>query len=81
MYTDQSGKFLLDKAIKYESLMDELGKIFHSLGIPFEGSLGVHAKSEHRKDRRPYQELYSDEYKMVIEKAFEKEIQMHGYTY
>ncbi len=81
LYTDSYGNVLVDKVIKYESLMDELGVVFQELGIPFEGSLGVRAKSEYRKDRRPYQDIFSDKQRQIIEKAFAKEIEMHGYVF
>ena len=72
---------MVDKVVKYESLMSELGAIFQELGIAFEGSLGVRAKSEYRKDKRPYQDVFSNQQREVIEKAFAKELEMHGYTF
>lgn len=80
-YCDSKGKILVDKIVKYESLMDELRVIFQKLGVPFDGSLGVKAKSEHRKDKRPYQEVFSNEQRDVIAKAFAKEVKMHGYSF
>ncbi len=80
-YTDQNGIILVDKIIKYESLAEELGWLFNKFDIPFDGTLGVSAKSDFRKDRRPYQEVYTDKQKAVIEKAFEKEIKLFGYKY
>tara|TARA_R110001592_G_scaffold143376_2_gene366132 strand:- start:29177 stop:29863 length:687 start_codon:yes stop_codon:yes gene_type:complete len=80
-YTDTDGRLLVDKVVKYESLADELGIIFGEVGIPFNGSLGVSAKSDHRKDRRPYQEVYTIAQRAIIEKVFSKEIQMHGYVF
>ena len=80
-YCDKKGSILVDKIIKYEDLADELGNVFQTLKIPFNGSLGVRAKSEHRKDRRPYQEVFSIEQKDLIEKIFTKEIRMHGYIF
>ena len=80
-YTDQAGNLLVDEVIKYESLSDELARIFDELGIPFKGFLDVRAKSEYRKDRRAYQEFYSSDQADVIAKAFAKEIQMHGYSF
>jgi len=80
-YTDSNGNLLVDEVIKYELLMDELARIFGELGIPFAGSLGVRAKSEHRKNSRPYQEVYSREQMDVIARAFATEIQMHGYLF
>ena len=80
-YTDSNGFILVDKVVRYESLMEELGIIFSKLGIPFYGSLGVRAKSEHRKDRRPYQDVFSDKQRAIIETAFKREIEMHGYVF
>lgn len=80
-YTDRAGNLLVDEVIKYESLPDDLTRIFDELGIPFNGSLAVRAKSEYRDCRRAYQESYSSDHADVIEKAFAKEIQMHGYSF
>ena len=81
IYMDKNEKLLVDEVIKYENLMEDLAGIFGKLAMPFEGSLGIRAKSEHRKDRRCYQEVYSAEQKDVIAKAFAKEIHMHGYSF
>jgi hypothetical protein len=81
LYTDKTGNLILDKVVKYETLLEELGDIFSNLGIPFSGTLGVQAKSEYRKEKTPYQDVYSDQQKKIIEKAFAKEIIMHNYTF
>ncbi|MCH8502332.1 MAG: hypothetical protein LAT77_10540 [Aliidiomarina sp.] len=80
-YTDTHGNLLVDKVVQYESLQSELSDVFSELGIPFYGSLGVNAKSEYRTDRRPYQEVFSDTHRQIIEAAFSSEIKMHGYTF
>jgi hypothetical protein len=80
-YTDDSGRLLVDRIVKYESLMDEFGDVFKELGVPFDGSLGVRAKSEHRKDKRPYQDVFSDKQREVIQTAFGREIEMQGYVF
>jgi hypothetical protein len=41
----------------------------------------VQAKSEYRTDRRPYQEIFNDQQRQIVEKAFAKEIQLHGYRF
>lgn len=81
LYTDASSNLMIDKVIKYESLTEELQKIFNNLGIPFNGNLGTQAKSEYRQNKKPYQEVFTDEQRKIIEEAFSKEIQMHGYKY
>jgi hypothetical protein len=79
-YTDRSGtKIIVDRVLHYEKLAAELREVFSQLQIPFEGSLGVTAKSEYRTDRRPYQEVFNDEQRQIIEEAFAKEIELHGY--
>lgn len=76
-YTDASGNIMVDRVIKYESLTEELAEVFEKLSIPFEGSLGVQAKSFYRKDRRPYQQIFSKWQKEKVEEIFAKEIQLH----
>lgn len=78
-YTNSKGNVIVDQVVKYEQLTDELTQIFNKLSIPFKGNLGVKAKSEYRKDRRPYQEIFSNYHKKVIEDIFSKEISLHGY--
>jgi hypothetical protein len=78
LYTDRNGKMMVDKVIRYESLISELAKVFDKLGIPFEGTLGVRAKSDYRRDRRPYDEVFDARQREVIEKAFSREIELHG---
>jgi hypothetical protein len=81
LYTDCQNNVLLDRIVKYESLTDELREIFDLLGIPFNGSLGVKAKSEYRLNRRPYQEMYTEGQKSIVRQVFDTEIRMHGYSF
>ena len=81
-YTDRSGtKIIVDRVLRYENLLAELGEVFSQLQIPFDGTLGVAAKSEYRSDRRPYQQVFNDEQRKIVEKAFAKEIELHGYHF
>jgi hypothetical protein len=81
-YTDRSeGKIIVNRILRYETLLAELGEVFSQLKIPFEGALGVQAKSEFRTDRRPYQEVFNDKQRQIVEKAFAKEIELHGYRF
>lgn len=80
-YTDRNGNLLVDNVIKYESLEDGLGEVFSKLSIPFEGTLGVQAKSEYRQDRTPYQKVFTEQQRRFIAKIFSHEIEMHGYAY
>jgi hypothetical protein len=81
-YTDRAGtRVIVDRILRYENLMAELGEIFSQLNIPFDGTLGVAAKSEYRTDRRPYQQVFNDEQRRIVEKAFANEIELHGYQF
>ncbi len=81
-YTDRSGtKIIVDRVLRYENLLAKLGEMFSQLNIPFDGSLRVAAKSEYRTDRRPYQQVFNDQHRRIVEKAFAKEIELHGYHF
>jgi hypothetical protein len=81
-YTDRSGtKVIVDRILRYENLPAELSEVFSQLNIPFSGTLGGSAKSEYRTDRRPYQQVFNDAQRRIIEKAFAKEIALHGYHF
>lgn len=81
MYTDRAGRPIVDRVARYEDLSSELTEIFGRLGVPFDGTLGVRAKSKHRNDRRPYQEVYTDAQRQLVQEAFAREIGVHGYTF
>jgi hypothetical protein len=74
-------KIIVDRVVRFENLLAELDKIFTQLNVPFDGTLGVAAKSEYRADRRPYQEVFNDQQRQIVEKAFAKEIELHGYRF
>jgi hypothetical protein len=81
LYTDRKGNLLVDKVIKYENLSEEFGEIMNMLGLPFNGSLGVKAKSEYRKDRQSYEKVFTSEQAKIIENEFKMEIIINGYNY
>ncbi|HEX3152497.1 MAG TPA: hypothetical protein VHR66_30770 [Gemmataceae bacterium] len=72
---------IVDRVLHYERLTEDLREVFARIGIPFDGSLGVNAKSEYRTDRRPYREIYTDEQARLVAAAFGEEIALHGYAY
>jgi hypothetical protein len=81
-YTSDSGaKIVVDRVLHFESLSAELSEVFLQLNVPFDGTLGVKAKSEYRTDRRPYQLVFNDEQRRIVENAFAKEIELHGYRF
>ena len=72
---------MVDRIVRYENLLVELGEVFAQLNIPFDGTLGIAAKSEYRADRRPCQEVFNDQQRRIVEKAFAREIELHGYRF
>jgi hypothetical protein len=81
-YTDDSGtKIIVDRVLRYENLVAELSEVFSQLNVPFEGTLGISAKSEYRTDRRPYQLVFNDQQRRIVENAFAREIELHGYRF
>lgn len=81
-YTDGSGRnIIVDRVVRYEHLMEDLAEIFAKLRLPFSGSLGVHAKSEYRTDRRPYRDVFNDQQRQIVQEAFAREIELHGYRF
>jgi len=79
MYTDGRGHVIIDEVVKYEDLLHRLSSIFTMLGVPFEGNLGVQAKSGYRKDRKSYMDIFSSEQIDIISKVFADEILFHNY--
>ena len=55
--------------------------VFKRIGIPFNGSLGVTAKSEYRTDKRHYANVYTPEQAALVGDTFKQEIFLHGYTF
>jgi len=82
-YTDPDDpkKVIVDEVVYYESLINDLDRLFKRIGIPFYGSLGANAKSEYRTDRRHYHEVYSPEQGAFIEDVFKQELSLHCYRF
>ena len=45
IYTDSSGEIIVDRVLRYEKLDSELVDIFSLLDIPYDGTLGIHARA------------------------------------
>jgi hypothetical protein len=80
LYTDFNGNVMVYKVLKYERLTEELQQVFDQLGVPFDGSLGVRAKSEYRKGESFREIDLTREQRDVIRRIFSDEIKMHGYS-
>src|SRR5262249_41105398 len=82
-YTEvkEPSEVIVDRVLSYEHLTDDLTQVFRQLGIPFGGTLGVHAKSEYRSDRRPYRVIYTQAQAERVGEVFAHERRLHGYAY
>ena len=65
-YCDAAGRLLVGSVVRYEDLAAGLGQVFEQIGIPFDGDLGVSAKSDHRRDRRPYRDVFSPTQRRIV---------------
>ena len=82
LYTDASReRIIVNKVFLYEQLADSLKGLFSRLGIPFDGDLRCRARSEYRKDRRPYREVYTESQRKIVEDAYAWEIKTFGYEF
>ena len=81
LYLDDHGELLVDDVLYYEDIVFGLNAVFERLGIPFDGDLGVRAKSEYRSDMRHYTEVLSANQRKKIAKVFSNEILLHSYEY
>lgn len=83
MYTEplNGDAIIVDDVLRYESLSQDLSRAFKRIGIPFSGDLGVHAKAGCRTDRRHYKAAYLPEQAEMVQKAFSREIMLHGYSF
>lgn len=80
-YTGVNGEILVDRVVCYEDLIAELGEVFELLSIPFNGDLGVRAKSEYRGERMGYNQVLTAWQRERIREVFSTEIALHGYQY
>lgn len=74
-------RIIVDQVVYFENLIEGLSEVFQRLGMPFNGSLGVNAKSEYRTNRRPYQEILTPLQADRIRDIFAVEIGLHGYRF
>lgn len=81
LYTDRSGDLIVDHVLRYERLSADLAEVFDRLGVAFDGNLGVRAKGGHRADRRPYRDVYTEEQRERVRRAFASEIAALGYEF
>lgn len=73
---------VVDQIVRYEDLEEEVNGVASVLGLPrkFEGS-EYREKADVRKDRRPYQEVFSRDQAALIKNVFQREIRLLGYEF
>lgn len=75
-----NGEVAADRICLFESLADDLEEVRQQIGLPDRLEL-PRAKASHRKDRRSYRELLSDEDRDRIAELFSEEIELFGYEF
>lgn len=75
-----NGEVAVDKVCRFENLEEEMETVRKQLGIPEPLSV-PQAKSQFRKDKRPYQEILGEVEKRRIEDIFRDEIDLFGYEF
>jgi hypothetical protein len=74
------GQIAVDKVYRYEDLRGALDELVQRLSLP--GPLELpDAKRQTRKDRRPYQELYSAQAREYVARVCAPEIEAFGYRF
>lgn len=79
-YTDQNGKVIVDKVLKFENLHDELKETFDRLGVAFYEGLNVNEKGNYKKHRNlSYLDEFSVQQIAMITYFYDKEFSLWGY--
>jgi len=73
-------RVLVDRLVRYDHLDADLGEIFHTLGVPFHGTLEVRAKAGFRPASGAARQVLSTSQRQVIAEVFADEIALHGFT-
>jgi len=79
LYTDDNGMILMDDIFLYENMNEAIAEIENKLNIIFPSL--PNAKSQYRSNRQPYSEVYTEQQKELVEKAFSREIKNLGYRF
>jgi len=74
------GNLAVDFVGRYESLQDDLNTVARKLGIDADLAL-PRAKGEHRKDPRPYRDVYNEEQQARVGDFFAREIELFSYEF
>lgn len=81
MYTIK-GNVAVDDILRYEDMDAGLARISEKLNLTEPLSMPRYkAKGDRRKDRRPYQEVFTEEEKEMVAVIFAREIKLLGYEF
>jgi len=80
-YCDSGGNILVDRILRYESLLSDLFEVCMKLRLPFNGDLGFNINSQFRTDRRSYRDVYTDSQRQVVANVYKREIDLLGYKF
>jgi hypothetical protein len=80
MYTDRSGRIVVDQVLRYEHLEEELESVRRKLGLP-EPLLLPRAKSGHRPEGQCWRDVLNAADRRVIESRFRRELDLFGYAW
>lgn len=72
----------VDDIFKFEEMEQSLGQLSQKLGLSESLKMPSYkAKGNRRKDRRPYQEVFTEEEKEMVAVIFAREIKLLGYEF
>jgi len=80
MYTDKSGRIVVDQVLRYERLEEELEGVRRKLGLP-EPLVLPRAKSGHRPEGQGWRDVLTAPDRRVIESCFRRELDLFGYAW
>ena len=81
LYTDRAGRVIVDAVLPYEGLDAALGAVMARLGLPYEGRIGLRAKSGTRPANSAYRDVLTPGQRARLEAAFTTECRLHGYRF
>lgn len=71
----------VNRFIRYERLNQDLAEICEHLKIPFDGVLSEQSKTSYRADRSHYREVLTSRQAELVRRAFQQEIELHGFEF
>lgn len=73
---DEDGTFLMDYVGRMETIDDDFAEVCRTVGLP-----PLRLPHVNRSGHRDYRDLYTDETRELVARAFAQDIEMFGYTF